>query len=1022
MSTLINCTFCGHRNLETDAQCSRCGSDFERHETADLTELAEELLEDDLSSNVTNVAVKAIEDDDDEDDDDAGDDGDRGAPADEPATRPGEQMLVCPGCAEKNRASNDYCQSCGAPLGVVTRVYKTGGDEGQDKVDWLVYGIETHTIGRAAEMERLEKAFRAVIDRSRASVCLLTGAPGLGKSRLVREFNANLDSLFPTALMVVGKCRDSDHLPYAPIARLVRKRFYIPELEIPRLARQRLESAVQSVMGSANATEIAHLVGYLIGLPFPESPFYADLEPDQTQDQRLEERAGLALARFLERDAQASPLILVIEEAHHATDETVSLLRLLASQLRSSPVMFLLVGAPELVDERPQLFAGDHLSEIIELAPLSDEDVRGLVGDILQRVEDLPESLLRIVCERAIGNPLMVEEIIKLLIGEDVIDTRAQPWVLHADRLEQVELPMEFEGLVRARIETLGPQERDCLEVASVLGRTFWLGAVLALMRGEPAPAAGAVANPLTIAASGEGGDDWQSARAARLADLLESLRRKDMIRPHADSLFKGEAEFVFKHGVERDLVYEGIPPERKQRLHMRAAQWYELHGRLDRFASTMAHHWELGGVPTQAAYRYVQAANLARARYLNTKAMAAYERAIDLLPPTDVLTRIEAHHNLGSTYELVGDVERALEQYQVLLELAFSLNAKAKGGMALNKIGRVHRSLGALNDALIHFRRALTLFQQANDLRGIASTLDDIGKVHFIRGEYDTAHKHYKAALELRRQLKDNRSIALSLHHLGNLELSQGHFDAALGAYRESLEMRKAAGDRQGVADTLCNLGIICMERGQSQQALRLWEEALTIAQDIGYRLMEGILLNNIGESALLMGALKTAESSLRDAAAIAQECGDLNLLCAIQRNLGSLYLKNAHFEDAVGAMTASLTIARDMESKLLEALTLRSLGELWAQTLFDESGDDEDPATPQERAHDCFRRAIELLREVGNEGELGRTLSAYGSYRLEQGEIEEGKALLEQAKDIFSRLDMRRVLEKTVQTIGEL
>jgi len=966
---VMQCAFCGHTTDEDDVlTCSRCGSDLSEphHHADDLTDIAE-LVEDEV-------------------------------------TQPAGEVLQCPSCAQNNPTSNDYCENCGSPLGVVTRVYKIDPNDDGNDVDWMVFGIETKTMGRESELLRLEHTFRAVVDEVRSCVCILTGSSGLGKSRLVREFNSDLDSKFPSSLMVIGKCRETDHLPYAPIARLVRKRFYIPELEVPRLCRQRLLDAVTSIMGTSNAPEVAHLVAYLIGLPFPESPFYSDLEVDESVAHRVEERAGQALARLLEADSQHNPLILVIEEAQFATEETVALIRKIATQLRNSPIMFLLLSTPEFVEQRPEVLEGGFVTESIELTPLSDEDIRGLLSNILQRLDHIPDKLHDLVCQRALGNPLIVEEIVKILIGEGVIDTRPQPWQLHLAKLDAVELPAEFEGMVKARIDTLSPEERDCLEMASVIGNAFWLGAVLALSREN---------NKLED-------DEWQvDDRAARLTDLLEVLRRKDMIRPHADSLFKGEAEFVFKHGVERDLIFGAIKEERRKALHIRCAQWYELHGPLDRFAEVMARHWEQGGNLSQAAYRYVQSANFARTRYFNRKAISGYEKAVKYLPRQDLLTRIEAHHNLGSTYELVGKIEEALEQYETLLKISWQVNAKAKGGMALNKIGRGHRALGQLNDALATFRRALTLFQQANDLRGIASTLDDIGKVYFIRGEYDDSFKHYRAALELRRQLKDSRSIALSLHHIGSLKLGLGSFKEALSYYRESLEMRKQSGDRQGVADTLNNLGIVCLEKGELQQALRLWEEALSIAQEIGYRILEGILLNNIGETALSMGALKTAEASLKDAAEISQECADLRLLCDVQRNLGTLHLRNARYDEAVGALMASLHIARDMESKLLEGLALKSLGELYAQTLFDETRKEEDV---EKKADDSFLKAIELLTEVGNEGELGRCHSSYGNFLLEQGGIIQGKKQLELAKEIFARLEMKRVLKKTEQTIGEL
>ena len=966
----MRCELCGHENPAQSTEditpvCSQCGSDLLAPEPEDYTDLAEVVEEE--------------------------------------VTQPATDLQQCPSCGQNNPTNNDYCQRCGAPLGVVTRVYKLESQEERDRLDWMVFGIETAIQGRSPELLCLENAVQVTLDQNAAALCLLTGPSGIGKSRLLREFNNRLDNTFASALMVSGKCRDTDLLPYAPIARLIRKRFYIPEIEIPRLARQRLLDAVQSIMGPDAATDVAHLVGYLIGIPFPDSHLYTESETEAATSSRVEERAGQALAKLLEKDAQTNPLILVVEDAHHASEETLSLIGKLATQLRNSPLFCILVGTKDLAS-RAEITDGLYRTEHIDLAPLADEDIRLLLKDILQRAETVPEELFALVCERAVGNPLIVEEIVRILIGENVIDTRPAVWEIHADRLARVELPQEFEGVIEARLNTLGEEERSLIEVAAVIGQTFWLNAITALLRSNDCAPPGA-----------EWGHD---PKAARLVDLLESLRRKDIVRPHTDSFFKNESEFVFKHAVERDLIYRSIPDARRRSLHLSCAQWYELHARLDRFAETMAKHWELGGAEIMAAYRYIQAANLARARYSNRKAIQCYQRAIAMLPPADILTRIEAHHNLGSTLELVGEIDEALTQYQILLRISWQLNAKAKGGMALNKIGRIYRSLGQLNDANHTFRRALTLFQQANDLRGIASTLDDIGKVHFIRSDYELCLKHYRAALELRKRLKDSRSIALSLHHIGSVMLALGEFNEAIAHYRESLDIRKQAGDRQGLADTLNNLAIVCLERGDVQQALRLWEEALAIAQEIGYRLLEGILLNSIGEAALQMGALKTAEASLANAAEISQECGNLQLLCEVQRNLGTIHLKNALYDEAVAALNASLSIARDLGAKLLEGLALKSLGELYAQTLFDDR-QGQDPATD---ADHLFNQAITLLTEVGNDAELGRCHSAYGNYLLEQGDISNGKAQLELATQIFSRLDMKRVLKKTRQIIDEL
>ena len=123
---------------------------------------------------------------------------------------------------------------------------------------------------------------------------------------------------------------------------------------------------------------------------------------------------------------------------------------------------------------------------------------------------------------------------------------------------------------------------------------------------------------------------------------------------------------------------------------------------------------------------------------------------------------------------------------------------------------------------------------------------------------------------------------------------------------------------------------------------------------------------------------------------------------------------MKRERFEDAVQLTTEALELAEQLGARALIGIARRCLGELYASTLFDEEN--------LTRADAHFRQSIQILTEVGNESELGRALSSYGNYLLEQGQMVQGRKHLEMAKEIFSRLEMKRVLEKTEQTIEQL
>lgn len=916
----------------------------------------------------------------------------------------------CPDCGVVNPISNEYCTGCGAPLGVITEVAEIGSRDTPRRAEtWRVYGVETEIVGRQREFESLVDIFREAIDTSSCHLVMLTGPEGIGKSRLVAEFNERLDSLVSAGHLVAGACRETTGSPYAVFSRLVKSRFYIPEQEQGEVGRIKLAEAIKAIIRNPLSTEIAHMVGYLIGLPYPESPVYRAYG---NEAERILGRARGALTKLIEKDAERQPLVLVLEDLHAAGSETLELIEYLHEALADSPVILLLVAKPRLRRNAPQLFESGPRRHLIDLMPLADEDVRKMVRNILHRSSGVPRELDNLICERAFGNPMSVEQIIRLLIGSDVIDTRGNQWKIVPENLPDIDLPSTFEGLVRARLTTLQESERRVLELAAVIGRTFWIDALAPLERLE---------------LDGDSIDEleqWRgSATEQKLQVALDLLRRKDMIRLHEeDSLLPGQVEYVFKHETERKLLYDSIDPALRERYHALAAQWLDLAARRPevrrQFIERIAHHFELGHNFVRAGQVYIEAGREAAAHYHNRAAVLNLEKALAFLGERWIEARIDVLHDIGSVLDLMGEAEASLVHFEDLLRSAWLLGHRAKIAVAYNKLGRAHRSLGNYDRALGYLGQGLSIFRELEDLAGIAACLDDIGKVHTIRGTYEEAEEHYAQALEIRKDIDDPRSQAVTLNSLGTVKLNRGNFKDALVLFRQSLELRKSVGDRRGVAESLNSLAVICHERGDLEQASTLYSEVESIAREIGDRVLLGIALNNTGEALLVQGQLEPARKTLTEAVEITRELGERRVLLDALRNLGQLHMRQGNYDEAISLTEESHTLAEALDARVLVGVSLRSLGEMYAATLFD----------PDKRqlnlvkAEDCFRESIQILKDVGAEGELGRCLSSYGGYLLEQGLLIQGKKRLEMAKEIFARLEMKKILEKTSQTIDEL
>ncbi|MGM0558549.1 MAG: tetratricopeptide repeat protein [Myxococcota bacterium] len=969
----MNCDYCGFYNEHPTDHCERCGAEMPEPECAHCgVEVEWGVVKCEQCERLEDSADKT----------------------------------PCPSCGALNTVSAEYCTSCGTPMAVITRVMKLSRARDREPLEtWRVFGIETQMVGRDDEIGQLHEHLDEVIEETRARVVTVSSKTGLGKSRLLAEFQRALDEALSEAVYMEAASRDESGGPYSMFARLLKNRFYIGEGDHPDSARRKLEEAVVSIVPDEVESErITHLVGHLMGMEFDGSPYVPDIR-DSEGAYRLDERSFDAVAELIGADAAKNPLVISLEDLQYATTQSAALIEHLAERLSDRPILFVLTWNPDeifLSDVLEDFTVDDH----IELKPLSDAEVRAFVRSTLHKAPDVPETLVENIVDAAHGNPLSVEEILRILITQGVIDTREAEWEIDEERLEDVELPTTVEATVRARLAALTEDERDVLGMAACAGDSFWPELITSLYRAQQ-DHRDAVK------------DYWQDASVdVRIDDVLESLERKDMIRRRdSDSQVPPYDEYYFKHRIERVTVYEDLEAQTKQRHHRLIAQWLEreIDETNRRTAELVARHFDRARSLERAARKYIEAADFALTHYANDQAIALYTKGLSYLSDADIDLKLHAFHDLGTVYAVRGEHDQALAYFREMLRYSWLLNDLAKGGVAHNKVGRAYRALGEYDHAMQHLQRALELFRDASDMRGVASTLDDIGQIHWVRGRFEDALKYYSAGLQLRREIGDDRSIALSLNHVGNLYLGRGDLKKAMVYFRESLALRRKIGDRQGVADTYNNLAALCLERGQEEQARTLFSEALEIAQSIGYRTTEAILLNNLGEVSLRLDDLDDAQVYLSDAQDAAEASGDKRVLVDIHRNTGELLMRRGDMESAIEEVEEALALAGELDSRTLVGMAKQTMAEILAAVA-------EDDEAQGDRTGELFEEASQILREVGSESQLARCLSSYGEFLLQRGNKVQGRARLEVARDLFERLQMRGHWEATNAQLDRL
>ena len=840
----------------------------------------------------------------------------------------------------------------------------------------------------------MRDALTRAVDFHAPQLITVIGNQGTGKSRLVAEL-VERHIHMPTRVYR-GRARDGGPR-HAAISSLLADRFGLREGDSSQATLEAFKREVEKVFGDQRISEVLHFLGGFLDLHFPDSPFLKVLKENPHQHDEI---ARTVLRRFLEVDAQQSPLVLFLDDLQWADDDTLSLLRELGAGLGGSAVVVIVAARPEMLVRSADWGAGATDHERIDLRNLDEPDAEQMFRNLLQRCTAIPEDIIDDAVGMTGGNPHFLEQLVRLFIANGTIDRSGPAWIIDADKAFETELPISVEEAIEARIAALERHDRDVLEKAAVFGNVFWVGAVVALSRiersvpaerprGAPPPSP-----PLSVLEYTWSAETEPVRR--RIEEIIDELVERDyLLKLDAeDSTIAGDVEVV------RELIVNSTEAGRNRRNHRLAAQWleYRQSGRSEEQLEFLAQLYERGGDERRAARCYLAGADKLRQRYANEEAVGMYTRGLALLGNDDAVVRVDALHNLGDVLDRGGLTDEAVERFSEMLGLAWLYDNQAKAGAAHSRLGRIHRGRGEYERAMQHLREAHVLFSGAGDDRGIAGALDDIGKVHWLRGAYAQALEYHRQALSSRRARGDRRSIALSVANIGRVHHDSGQFKAAISQFREALDLRRDIGDLAGVVQSLCDLGGVHTEDGNHEIAIGLFNEARKTALEIGDKIALTHVLSLIGECLSAMGRGRDAVAHLQEAIQLATGLGDRAALSECCRRLAEVHLSLGDHAAADDEASRALAISEAVGSRVHIGSAHRVLAEVASARGMDGVGN--------QRAEDHFRRAVDILAGMKNELELARCYRAFAVFRDACGMPDDAIKLRTRADEIYTRL----------------
>jgi hypothetical protein len=638
-----------------------------------------------------------------------------------------------------------------------------GAHSGDDETRTLL-GKATPFVGREQELAQLEAIFAACVANGEARASLVTGAPGLGKSRLRQELTQRVRQRNPTVAVWTGR---GDPMrvgaPFGLLGEAIRCAAGIDGGEPLAVRRQLLRERVARRVPPARAAHVAEFLGELAGVPFPTEDSVR-LRSARRDPLLLADQMRAAWEEWLAAECEAQPVLIVLEDLQWGDMPTVKFLDSALDALAERPLMVLGVARPEVHDLFPRIWAERPLQSL-QLGELGRKAGEKLVRQILGSGAT-DDTVARIV-ERAGGNVFYLEELIRQVATGD----------------RQL-LPATVLAMVEVRLAALPAEARRVLRAASVLGDVFWAGGIKKLVGEAP---------------------------VAEVDQQLDELVAREVVRRRDRSRFEDETEHVFRHSLMRETAYAMLTDRDRALGHRLAGEWLEQAGERD--ALVLAEHYERGQDRSRAVTCYRRAA---------TQALGGHDLAASIQRAEKGVALGAAGEELGLLRLLQAESHGWLGENEAAAKHGLdAMRALASGGEAwFSAAGETATALGKLV-------RVAEMHAVTDELRAAGANLAVSGAYavalaraasqHFLRLEIEPGAALTAELHAARRKYADDPGVvawiesAFGTHAFmhSNTESAVEHHLSASRSYEQAGDLRNACLAQIDAADALIGAGI---------------------------------------------------------------------------------------------------------------------------------------------------------------------------------------------------------------------
>ena len=586
--------------------------------------------------------------------------------------------------------------------------------------------LEPPFVGREAEFRLIKDLFHATGGDRRPRLVSILGQGGIGKSRLAWELLKYIDGITEVAYWHHGRSPAyGEGVAFWALGEMVRGRAGIIESEDAASSRTKLTVTLEEFVTDAEERRwIEPPLRQLLGIADAETPA-------QTR-----ETLFAAWRTLLERISDRGTVVLVFEDLHWADPGLLDFIEHLLDWSRTHPIYVLALARPELTERRAEWGLARRNAVSLALEPLPDLAMRELLAGL---VTGLPEAVVQSILDRAEGIPLYAVEIVRMLVADGhlaMTDGAYRP----TGTLQAVALPGSLHSLIAARLDALDPADRQLLQAGSVLGKTFSLEALAAIVGAPP----------------------------AGIEPALQSLIRREVLRIEVDPRSPERGQFGFVQSLIREVAYSTLGRRERRSLHLSAARYYESLGD-EELAGILAAHYldayraqpdgpEGEAVAAQARVALRGASERAAALGSHLQALGYLEHALEVTRDTaDRAATVDA-----AAVEALhaGVPSKARQLAEDAVRLRRELSDRGPVLMATARLGRALVYMGAIDDALVVLEAAAAEFRDLVETPAYVGLAAELSRAYMRSGQSERAVETADHVLPTAARLELDRDV----------------------------------------------------------------------------------------------------------------------------------------------------------------------------------------------------------------------------------------------------------------------